>query len=77
MDKTNKDQIEKQITAEEANRVLEVGRLLFSVLTPEEVEELQKLLSFAVWHQSQSERLPRDDLRCRSREVFTPRLVPG
>ncbi|MCB2160515.1 hypothetical protein KQH40_00345 [bacterium] len=36
---------EKKITVEDVNRVLEVGRLLFSVLTPEEIEELQKLLS--------------------------------
>jgi hypothetical protein len=36
---------EKKITVEEVNRVLEVGRMLFSVLTPEEIEKLQKLLS--------------------------------
>lgn len=33
------------ITIEEVNRVLEVGRLLLSVLTPEELEQLQQLLS--------------------------------
>ena len=36
---------EKEITVEEVNRLLEVGRLLFSVLTPEEIEKLQNLLS--------------------------------
>ena len=38
-------QVEKQITIEEANRLLEVGRLLFAVLTLEEIEELQALFS--------------------------------
>ena len=33
------------VTAEDVNRLLDIGRLLFSVLTPEEIEELQKLLS--------------------------------
>jgi len=37
--------IDKQVTVEDVNRLLEVGRLLFSVLTPEEIEELQELLS--------------------------------
>lgn len=37
--------IDIQITVEEVDRLLEVGRLLFSVLTPEEIEELQQLLS--------------------------------
>ena len=45
MDKASKDSTKEQITVEEVNRVLEVGRLLFSVLTQEEIEELQKLLS--------------------------------
>ena len=36
---------DKQITVEEVNRLLEVGRLLFSVLTPEEIDQLQELLS--------------------------------
>ena len=31
------------VTIEELNRVLEVGRLLLSVLTPEELEELAEL----------------------------------
>ena len=45
MDTKTQTPTDKQITVEEVNRVLEVGRLLFSVLTPEEIEELQKLLS--------------------------------
>ena len=32
------------VSVEEVNRILEVGRLLFAVLTPEEHEELQELL---------------------------------
>ena len=32
------------VTVEEVNRLLEVGRLLFSVLTPEEIEALQEYL---------------------------------
>ena len=34
-----------EITVEEVNRVLEVGRLLFSVLTKEENAELQRILN--------------------------------
>jgi hypothetical protein len=34
---------ETQVTVEEVKRVLEVGRLLLSVLTPKELEELQSL----------------------------------
>ena len=45
MNSQTKPQTEKQITVEEVKRVLEVGKILFSVLTPEEIEELQKLLS--------------------------------
>ena len=45
MNDKNKTQTKKQITTEEVNRVLDVGRILFSVLTPEEIEELQRLLS--------------------------------
>ena len=30
------------VTVDDVNRLLEVGRLLFSVLTPEEVEALQE-----------------------------------
>ena len=44
MDTKTQTRPEKNITVEEVNRVLEVGRLLFSALTPEEIEELQKLL---------------------------------
>jgi hypothetical protein len=40
-----KTQTEKQVTVEEVNRLLEVRRLLFSVLTPEEIQELQILFS--------------------------------
>jgi len=34
-----------KVTIEDVNRVLEVGHLLFSVLTEEEIEELQKILN--------------------------------
>ena len=34
-----------EVTVEEVNRVLEVGRLLFSVLTEEEIAELQRVLN--------------------------------
>jgi len=44
MDKAIKKKAEKRITAEEVKRLLDVGRLLFSVLTPEEIKELQNLL---------------------------------
>jgi hypothetical protein len=40
-----KSPTEKQITVEEVNRLLDLGRLLFSVLTPEEIETLQKEFS--------------------------------
>ena len=36
-----------EVTVEEVNRVLEVGRLLFSVLTEEEIAELQRILSYS------------------------------
>ena len=36
---------ELQATIEEVNRVLEVGRLLMSVLTQEELDELQDALT--------------------------------
>lgn len=47
MDSTSntKKQSELKITVEEINRLLDIGRLLFSVLTPKEIEALQKLLS--------------------------------
>ena len=35
----------QSVTVEDVNRLLEVGRLLFSVLTPEEIEALQKHLN--------------------------------
>ena len=34
-----------EITVEDVNRILEVGRLLFSVLTEEEIAELQRVLN--------------------------------
>ena len=38
----NKQKAQTQtVTVEDVNRLLEVGRLLFSVLTPEEIETLQ------------------------------------
>ena len=37
-------QSEKQISVEEVKRLLDFGRLLFSVLTPVEMEEIQNLL---------------------------------
>ena len=43
------------ITIEDVNRVLEVGRLLRSVLTEEELEELQSMLSETKDLQSQEE----------------------
>lgn len=36
---------EPAVTIEEVNRVLEVGRLLISVLTPEELDQLQQILN--------------------------------
>ncbi len=39
-----KIQNENQVTVEEINRVLEGGRFLFSVLTPEEIAELKDFL---------------------------------
>ncbi len=36
---------EKHITVEKVNRLLDLGRLLFSVLTPDEIKELQALFS--------------------------------
>lgn len=34
-----------KVTVDEVNRVLEVGRLLLSVLTPEELQQLKEVLS--------------------------------
>jgi len=36
----NSSSTESQVKVEEVSRMLEVGRLLFSVLTPEEIEGL-------------------------------------
>ena len=33
------------VTVEDVNRVLEVGRLLFSVLTQDEIKKLQQILN--------------------------------
>ena len=45
LDSTNKLSTIPEVTIEEVNRVLEVGRLLLSVLTEEEIEELREILS--------------------------------
>jgi len=37
--------IKKLIALDDLNRVLDVGRLLFSVLSDEEIEELQRFLN--------------------------------
>jgi len=37
--------IKKLIALDDLNRVLDVGRLLFSVLSEEEIEELQRFLN--------------------------------
>jgi hypothetical protein len=39
-----KIQNENQVTVEEINRMVEGGRFLFSVLTPEEIDELKEFL---------------------------------
>ena len=43
-DCTDRGHPRPSVTIEDVNRVLEVGRLLLSVLTPEELQELQELL---------------------------------
>ena len=45
MDTVTENVVEKKVTIEDVNRVLDVGRLLFSVLNPEEIEELKKQFS--------------------------------
>lgn len=40
-----KSPTEPTVTIDEVNRVLEVGRLLISVLTPEELNQLQQILN--------------------------------
>jgi hypothetical protein len=37
-----------QVAVEEVNRLLEIGRLLFSVLPPEEIAKHQKLFSIQI-----------------------------
>jgi hypothetical protein len=37
------NKVEKKVTVDEVNRVLELGSLLLSVLTPEEIAKLQDL----------------------------------
>lgn len=39
--------IKPKVTIEEVNRVLEVGRLLLSVLTEEELQELQRVMRYS------------------------------
>ena len=46
-EKAVKSPKEKPITVEDVNRLLDLGRLLFSVLTPEEIEALQDHLNKA------------------------------
>ena len=41
---TSKDE-KVDVTVEDINRVLEVGRMLISILTQEELEELRRLLT--------------------------------
>ena len=45
-----KKQLNIKVTVEDVNRVLEVGRLLLSVLTPEEIEELTRLSGNKIHH---------------------------
>jgi Asp-tRNA(Asn)/Glu-tRNA(Gln) amidotransferase C subunit len=42
---TTGDATREQITIEDVQQILDVGRLLFSVLTPEEIEQMQNELS--------------------------------
>ena len=46
-EKRNSD---NRVTQEDVNRILEVGRLLLSVLTPEEIEELTRLSGNKIHH---------------------------
>ena len=47
MDSSVADQIKQTqtVTVEDVNRLLDLGRLLFSVLTPDEIEALQEMFS--------------------------------
>jgi hypothetical protein len=40
-----KNLTKEKITVEDVNRLLDLGRLLFSVLTPEEIETLQEMFN--------------------------------
>ena len=44
-DTTRKSFTQGNVKVEEVNRLLEIGRLLFSVLTPEEIESFHYLLN--------------------------------
>jgi len=44
-EKADESSKEKSVTVEDVNRFLDVGRLLLSVLTPEEIEALQEYLN--------------------------------
>jgi hypothetical protein len=39
--------IEEQVSVEEVNRVLDIGRILFSVLSAEEIEDIETKLSLS------------------------------
>jgi Asp-tRNA(Asn)/Glu-tRNA(Gln) amidotransferase C subunit len=45
---TTGDATREQITIEDVQRILDVGRLLFSVLTPEEIEQMQSQLQLLI-----------------------------
>jgi hypothetical protein len=45
MDTKPNSDTKNKVTAEEVSNLLEIGKILFSVLTPEEIEELQILFS--------------------------------
>ena len=42
------DPIKPEVTVDEYKRVLEVGRIRMSALTPEELEQLRKIMSIQV-----------------------------
>ena len=39
------DPIKPEVTVEDVKRVLEVGRILLAVLTPQELDQLQQIMS--------------------------------
>lgn len=43
----NEPKLEPKVTVEEVNRVLEVGKILFSVLTEDEIKELERIFAEA------------------------------